>query len=350
MLTRYLTTATVLLATSTPLYAKANVTTTGLVLDARTNQPLSNVFIEQENSTNSAFTTKDGRFSLKLDDKAPQTLIFHLLGYDTLTAPIKTGSVIRLEPIRGVSFDQPSQTNRDTDRLTKQNNEPLFTSLMLNYRTRYQDLSDGQANINGWANNDWMMRGRIRLGQWLLEPEVSHNEIPVNVAGLSRAQNPAFNTSSWFFMGRAGYILPLGFDRFNLAINGYYRYMSYVPNNGDVLFTGSNLDFRQGRHAFGPQLLASWSPLPQWRLEGNLAYFPAVIATSDLKGQTFAKDNLLEARVFGEYEFIKGLAVGLSYSFENASGVGFDRSNLLGIYLNYRPTSPSSVDSGANNP
>jgi hypothetical protein len=213
----------------------------------------------------------------------------------------------------------------------------VFSYSMRNVNAQAPGANGSNATIAGWSNNDFRLGARVRWKPWIVEADGAHYEVPADVTGLRKEDNPAFKPSTWQAGARIGALWSFTPD-LEGAILGAYRWNNTVPNNNRVPYTGSDLDFEQTRHALGGMALAAWRPgRGKWHLEGSAGFYPLVYATADSPGSTIAASNLLEARAILGYELIPGLRLGVGGGLERWSGTGQDQSVRLTVGVHYTP-------------
>lgn len=324
---------------SAPPAATLPATATGLVVDAISGQPLTGVLVQQDGAVTSAFTQQDGTFRLLLERNGAPRLTFSAIGYEPAAAPVGTGEALRvsLSAISGYVPASPmlpaapvGQSALDT--------VPLDSGLVFAYRLRQQAVASGAARYEGNATNDYRLGLRFRLRPALFDVEGAHFETPIDVAGLDRVSNPAFRPSTWQAGARAGLLTPLFHPDLEVAGQLGYRWSNTVPNNADVPYTGSDIDWEQSRHAFGPVASLAWRPgRGRLHLEATYGYYPWVRTTAESPGKPFAEQVLTDLRGLVGYEVVPGMRVGLGYQADHWSGTGEDISRMLSIQLHYTP-------------
>lgn len=322
------------------LIAQAPLPTTaaGTVVDAATGAPLSGALVQQDGSVTSAFTKPDGTFRLLLDRTGRTTLKVSAVGYDAVSAPVGDGKAVRVS-LRAVSGFVPNLPAGPSAPIGQNPAEraPLHSHIVFGYRIRHQSQDSGAATLAGFVNNDYLLGARFRYRPWLLEAEGGHFETPINVAGLSPNENPAFKPSVWHAGVRGGFLHVFGPDLEGAAALGY-RYHNSVPNNADIRYTGSDLDFEQSRHALGPVGTIAWRPgRGLWHFEGSLGLYPIVLASAPTPGAPVGGSFFTDARLSAGYEVVPGLRLAASYRIEDWRGNGGDNSQLLGLQMHYTP-------------
>lgn len=315
-------------------------TVAGTVVDASTGAPLPGVLIQQEGAVSSALTQADGGFRLLLEKGAGACLVVGAVGYEPLHVEL-TGTAaplrVSLTPVSGfipaspmLPVDQQGQGQADT--------APLNTGMIFAYRFRNHLIQAGNARLDGWANNDWRIGLRMRLRPLLLEAEGSHHETPVDLAGLDRVANPAFRPSTWQAGARVGLLTPVFHPDLELAGSLGYRWSNTVPNNSDVPFTGSDLDWEQTRQALGPVATLAWRP---WRsrfhAELSYGYYPWTMASARTPGKPFAQALLTDLRGVVGVEVVPGMRLGVGYHEDHWTGNGQDFARIWSMQLHYTP-------------
>ncbi len=311
----------------------------GVVLDAVSGQPLAGVLVQQEGAVTSAFTQADGSFRLLLERGGAQRLTISAVGYEPMSVAVGDGKDLRVR-IGAISGFVPTSPMLPTAVIGQAaiDTVPLNSSLIFAYRLRQQAVSAGAGRYEGLVSNDYRLGMRFRLRPVLIDAEGAHYESPIDVAGLDRASNPAFRPSTWQAGARLGLLTPVFHPDLELAAQGGYRWSNTVPNNADVPYTGSDLDWEQTRHAFGPVATLAWRP---WRgrlhLEASYGYYPWVRGTSEAPGKPFADQLLTDLRGAVGVEIVPGMRLGLGYQAEHWSGNGDDISRMLSLQVHYTP-------------
>lgn len=311
----------------------------GIVTDAQTGRPLGGVFVQQEGGLSSTFTGAEGTFALTLDPTAQARITFTSNGYDAVTLEVGKGSGLRVT-MRPLTTLVPPSAAPLQALLPDVDNVPILpldSRVAFAYRARYESQTSNNATLAGGANNDYRLAARYRWTHWLFEADGAHHQVPVDVSGLSRDLNPAFDPSTWEAGARVGYILPL-IGGWESAWGVAYRFKNTVPNNHDVPYIGNGADFEQTRHGFGVSGTLGWtSPRSPWGFEGSVAAFPAVYAWAKDPGQPFGNQFGVEANAGVSYEIVHGLRLGLDYRYENWQGNGSDTSHILAAQVFYTP-------------
>lgn len=319
--------------------APAPTVATGVVLDAQTGRPIAGALVQQEGSVTSAFTNQKGQFRLLLDASGGTNLTVSNVGYDGATVPIGNGRALRvtLNPVGAFMPTMPLPALLPSAE-TAVSSAPLNSGIRFGYRVRQSGITQAGAGISGFANNDFGLGLRFRWHPWLLEAEGAHNQFPVDVSGLGTDQNPAFTPSTWQAGARVG-----PFYSFSNTLEGAlqlgYQYKNVVPNNSDVRYTGSSIDYEQTRHALGLVGTLAWKPHQgPWHLEASLGLYPLVYAWAKDNQPAIGGNFLTDARAEVAYELVPGLRLGLGYQLENWRGtLGSDDSNILALNLFYTP-------------
>lgn len=320
-----------------PATAPLPVVATGTVVDAATGAPLAGALVQQEGSVTSAFTRADGSFRLLLDRAGRATLTVSAVGYEAVTLPVGNGQNLsaKLTIVSGfVPAEEglPGETVRPSVETA-----PLDSGITVAYRLRRQAVETGGASYSGFANNDFRAGARLRLMPWLFEAEGAHFQTPVDLAGLSREENPAFSPSTWQAGVRAGRVFPLSSD-LETAASVAYRWSNTTPNNNNIRFTGSDIDVEQTRHAAGLSGALAWRPnRGPWQAEASLGLYPLVFGSAKAPGAAFASSFLTDARASVGYEIIRGMRVGVGYQLEDWRGNGADNSHMLLLNVHYQP-------------
>ncbi|MNT10401.1 hypothetical protein D3C72_1452310 [compost metagenome] len=159
----------------------------------------------------------------------------------------------------------------------------------------------------------------------------------MELSGLAREQNPAFSPSTWTFGARVGRIFAINPDLEAAGALGY-RWQNTVPNNADIRYTGSAIDFEQSRHAAGAVGTLAWRPnRGPWHVEGSLGLYPLVFGSAKAPGAPFAANFLTDARATVGYEIVRGMRLGVGYQLEDWRGDGSDSSHLFSLNVHYTP-------------
>jgi hypothetical protein len=320
------------------IVAAALASADGTVLDARSGRPVAAVFVQQEGGLASAFTGPEGGFKLTLDNPKDAKLTFTATGYERQTLPAGHAMRVKLMPLDALTPETAPTLKPEYDPNAPIQAPPaLASAVQLSYRVRFETASFNNASIAGGGNNDYRLGLRYRWSPWLLEADGAHVQIPVDVAGLPREQNPAMNPSTYEAGARAAYVWPMG--AWESALGLGYRYRNTVPNNKDVPYTGTDLDFEQTRHALGLVGLVGWRPAAgPWSAEAGLQAYPLVYAWAKDPGQPYAGSFGAEGYAGVAYEIVNGLRLGLTYRLEYWRGSGQDTAHLLGLQLQYTPS------------
>lgn len=315
----------------------------GWVRDAVTGSPISGALVQQSGGVASGFSAQDGRFRVFLERQGPRKLTVSAVGYDdaTLDAPSGSNLVVLLKPAAGFIPAAPPSTVGPVG-ASPAELAPLHSSLSFGYRLRLNEiqapgLGGGTASIGGLSNNDFRLAMRLRLRPFLIEGEGNHTEMPVELPGLRREENPAFTPSTWAAGLRGGMLFPFHSD-LEGSLLAAYRWTNVVPNNNDVRYTGSPIDFEQSRHAFGGQANLAWRPgRGRFHAETGLGLYPVLINNTDTNGSPFADKFLTEFRAIAGYEVVSGFRLGLSYHYDRFQGSGFDAAHMFGLVATYTP-------------
>ncbi|MDB5100466.1 MAG: hypothetical protein JWM80_4887 [Cyanobacteria bacterium RYN_339] len=319
------------------------VVVTGVVRDAQSKEPIGGALIQQEGSVTSVFTQPDGHFRLLMDRTGGGAITVSAVGYENVSTAVGAGKDLdlKLKSVSGFLPNAPLAPLTPVG-MSAAETAPLNSGLVFAYSLRNVNAaapgSNGSAStITGWSNNDFRLGARVRWKPWLVEVEGSHYEVPADVAGLRKEDNPAFKPSTWQAGARLGAIWSVTSD-LEGALLGAYRWSNTVPNNSRIPYTGSDLDFEQTRHALGGVALAAWRPgRGRWHLEGSAGYYPLVYAIADSPGTPIAGSSLLEARAILGYEIMPGLRLGLGGGLERWSGTGQDQSVRVTLGVHYTP-------------
>lgn len=313
----------------------------GIVRDAQTNEPISGVLVQQEGAVTSVFTQPDGTFRVLLERGAGNRLTISGVGYDAVNAPIGDGQNVnvKLTLLAGFVPSAPLLPNVPIGQSTA-DTAPLNTGLIFAYRLREQTTASGAASYSGLISNDFRLGARFRLRPYLIDAEGSHNQTGIDVTGLDRSANPAFRPSTYQAGLRVGALMPLFSPDLEIAGQLGYRWTNTVPNNADVPYTGSPLDWEQTRHALGPVATIAWRPgRGKFHAEGSVGYYGVVASASRSLGTPFANQSLLDTRAILGYELVPGMRLGLGYQYDNwmGNGNGSDTAHIGSLQLHYTP-------------
>jgi hypothetical protein len=133
------------------------------------------------------------------------------------------------------------------------------------------------------------------------------------------------------------YILPLKSD-LETAVGLGYRWSNTVPNNSDIRYTGSGIDFEQTRHALGAVGTVAYRPgRGPWHFEGSLGLYPLVFGTSKAPGTPFASSFLSDLRGVVGYEITPGLRLGVGGQWDQWAGNGSIGAQMLSLQIHYTP-------------
>lgn len=320
--------------------AQATATVQGVVRDAGSGQVVAGALIQQEGAVASVFTQADGSFRLLLDHQAGAQLSITAVGYEPMTVALpaaKEPLEVKMVALSGFVPVTPTLPDAGFGRSAAET-APLNTGLIFAYRLRHQTSEAGNARIQGFANNDYRIGLRFRLRPLIFEAEGSHHETPVDMVGFDRTSNPAFRPSTWQAGARFGLLTSLLHPDLEVAGMAGYRWTNTVPNNNDVPYTGSDIDWEQTRQAFGPVGVVAWRPgRGLWHFEGSGGWYPWVLATAKAPGRPYGGQTMWDARAVVGYEVVKGMRLGLGYQTEQWSGPGVDLAHLYSLQIHYTP-------------
>jgi hypothetical protein len=132
-------------------------------------------------------------------------------------------------------------------------------------------------------------------------------------------------------------MLPLSSD-LESAVGLGYRWSNTVPNNNNIRYTGSGIDFEQTRQALGAVGTVAYRPgRGPWHFEGSLGLYPLVFGSAKDPGTPFASSFLTDARAIVGYEVVRGLRLGVGYQFDDWRGNGADSAHLFSLNAQYTP-------------
>lgn len=317
------------------------VTAEGRVVDAISGEPISGVLVQQDGAVTSAFTQADGSFRLQLERSGSRSLQISGIGFETKLVAVDTGKNL-LVRVQGLTGFVPASPMLPTAPLGQSAVEtaPLNTGMIFAYRLRQATVQSGLANYSGLVSNDYRLGLRFRLRPLLLEAEGAHYEVPVDVNGLDKTSTAVFRPSTWQAGARVGLLAPVFHPDLELALSGGYRWTNTVPNNADVPYTGSDIDWEQTRHAVGPVATLAWRPARgRFHLEGSYGYYPWTFGSAEAPGKPFANALLSDARALVGFEVVPGMRLGLGYQDERWSGLASDQdaARMLSLQVHYTP-------------
>jgi hypothetical protein len=312
-----------------------------MVRDAASGRPLAGALVQQEGAVSSVFSQDDGSFRLLLERQASAQITVTAVGYEPVTVGLpadgKSPLDINLVALSGFMPTNPA-LQVPASGPSAADTAPLNTGLIFAYRLRQQVSQSGTARTEGFANNDYRIGLRFRLRPLIFEAEGSHHETPVDMAGFDRTANPAFRPSTWQAGARAGVLTALFHPDLEFAGMAGYRWTNTVPNNNDVPYTGSDIDWEQTRQAFGPVGTLAWRPgRGPWHMEGSFGWYPWVLAAAKAPGRPFGDQSLWDARAVLGYEVVEGMRLGLGYQAEQWNGNGTDMAQVYSLQLHYTP-------------
>lgn len=291
---------------------------TGTIVDATNGTPLSNVYIKQQDSLNTAFSQSDGRFELRLMRGFPQTLIFSLEGYEPIELNFQHSLKnihIQLHPltIYRPTFAPAHSTPAKTSKRIFGDQFTLF------YQLNYSLLMDQKVNIQGFALNEMgldtdlllfyplTMRGRFYRGR-----------LPVEVANFPF--QPAFFVNTLQAKIGTGWIQDLT-PHLQLYLGGDLLFHNQSPDNrsnqdqAPVPFTGSVLDFEQNRLSLGARATLAWKPTDEFSVFPDLSLYP--VGANFVRQRTSSTIDYLVAGEVGlksQYEIIPGIYAIANYN------------------------------------
>lgn len=314
----------------------------GRVIDRQSGEPVAGVLVQQDGAVTSAFTQADGGFRLLLERGGVPTLRVSAVGYEPQEQALAAGQgplLFRLSPLAGFVPASPMLPSAPMGQSAVET-APLNTGLIFAYRMREQVVSAGAAGYRGLVSNDYRIGMRFRLRPLLLEGEGAHHEVPMEVSGLDKGTARVFQPSTWQAGARVGLLTPVFHPDLELALLGGYRWTNTVPNNGDVPYTGSDLDWEQTRHAMGGVALAAWRPLRgRFHVEASYGMYPWVYGSADAPGKPFANSQLTDLRGLVGFEVVPGMRLGVGYQEDRWLGAGtdVDAARILSLQVHYTP-------------
>lgn len=170
-------------------FAQQETTFSGIVIDAKTQNPLENVVVSIQNSTITQLTTKSGKFELHSEIKGEQLLLLHSQGYKDLLLKVQSNfgeqvnlGIIQLEdrfsdeaPATLISLlesdlSDDSSSSEMTSGLLQSSKDAFMQASAFNwgqarFRTRGLDSENGTMMLNGMVMNK-IYDGRPQWSNW----------------------------------------------------------------------------------------------------------------------------------------------------------------------------------------
>lgn len=309
----------------------------GRVSDGKTHRPIAGVLVTQPGEVASAFTDKNGRYTIYLDPEGESVLVFSAAGYETRRLALQASTTLNTTLAPVSAFVPAAPFIKPVAAFSPSDLAPLNSGVSFSYRFFHQSLGEATTQISGNVTNDFRLGARFRYRPWLFDAEAGHYQSHIDLPQLSPTENPAFRPSTWMAGVRFGYFWTLD-PNLEAALMAGYRYRNVVPNNNNIPYTGTDLDFTQSAHAFGPVGDVAWKP---WGgnifLDGQLGLYPLVIASASAPGQPFAGSALLDAQLQAGYQVMPGLRAYAGYEYEGWFGNGNDQSHIFAVGVKYTP-------------
>lgn len=332
---RHVSTALVLAAVASPLLiqapAEAQTRVTGRVVNEN-NQPLSKVFVQQQGSLATAFTDDQGRFTLTLDPNGQRFVEVSAVGYQPKIAPVDSlaRGPIQLEPIPSY---QPTYTRVVPQRVAPQ--IPLLdTQVGVEYQLLNPRLSQGGQAVEGWVDNALYGHGQLRRGGLLLGLEGSRYKAPLelpNTPTTSSVATPEVTDVKF----RGGWAFGNRFIEVGPSLSVFQT--NVTPNNNDVPYTGTLMDYPHTRRGVGialPGVIA----LGRFELMGEGAYYPWTATTLEGAPAPIASGTRYDLKVGLGVRVTPSLRAELTYANQWWREGDFrETSEIYGLGITYRP-------------
>lgn len=310
--------------------AMAQARLSGRVL-GEAGQPLSQVFVQQQGSLATAFTDDQGRFTLTLDPNGRKTLELSAVGYQSKVISVEAAGAkaITLEPIPTY---QPSYAPAVPERIAPE--IPLMdTQVGLAYRLRNLTVAHRGQRVEGSVDNELFAQGQLRRGHALLGLEAYRFKVPTTVPN-TQPSSPVAHPEVTDMKLRGG--LVFGNRAWEVAPSLALFQENVTPNNSEVPYTGTLLDFTQTRRGVGVSVPAILG-LGRLELLGEAAYFPWTWVTLDGAPYSVGSSSRVDVRLGVGYRIMPSLRADLNVTRHMWRG-GFEQtSDVVGLGLTYRP-------------
>lgn len=332
----------------TPAFAMNYSEVSGTIIDPHTKKPISNVYIKQFQSLNSAFSDKNGNYRLNLMRGYPAVLILQKEGFETTQIDVSFGRqnyVIKLSPIKTYNPVVPPAHTPLTP--------PESTDVFGNQFTAFYQVHNGNHNflnnsVNGFTINELGLNGHIQISNWLFKGDFFRNRFPIDVANFPF--QPAFFVNSMQAKISAGQNWRIS-PTFNLFLGGDILYHNSSPdnrNNQDSLpvpYTGTLLDFEQHRAAVGASILAGWKLSESITILPEATLYPVGVLglnNSSLNAFNFMYGGEIGARL--KWEFAPGMSLVGQYRKQIFAGLSFfDNADYINMGLSFDPWQMASI-------
>ncbi|MBO9539636.1 hypothetical protein J7643_03485 [bacterium] len=324
-----ITTLALVASAATPaIAAPAEAPVTGKVMGPD-GKPLASVFVQQQGAISSAITDEKGSYSLKLDPKGRQVLVFTGVGFIGQEVPADRAQSVTLRPMPAY---RPTFSSAPRQEVAVGN--ALFdTQIGLGYGLRGQQVNTGGRTVDGLAVNGLIADARYRVSDAVFGLSGYRVKAPINLAPLTTqpAVAPSVDYSEWSLS--AGYTVRMaGLDFLPQLV--YTN--SFITPSYTTPWTGTPMDFAQSRHALAVGLEAGKR---FGNLEvigrGKLPLLRSVTSSApyNLGDVTWGDVGLLLG-----YNVVPGLRLDLTATQQWGGATNtYESSQLYGIGLSYHP-------------
>ncbi|HEY9899440.1 MAG TPA: carboxypeptidase regulatory-like domain-containing protein [Pantanalinema sp.] len=292
-------------------------------------KPLSSVFVQQQGAISSAITDEKGAFSLKLDPKGRQVLVFTAVGFVGQEVAADRAQSVTLRPVpayRPTFAKAPAQE-------VAVGNAIFDTQVGLGYALRNQLVNTGGRTVEGLAVNGLVADARYRVSDAVFGVSGYRVKAPIQVSPLTTQPNPAPSVDHSEWSLSAGHIVrAAGIDFLPQLVYSN----SFIAPGYATPWTGTPMDFSQSRHALALGLEAG-------KRFGDLE----VIGRGKLpllKSVTSSAPYALGDVTWGDvgillgYNVMPGLRLDLTATQQWAGATNtYESTQLFGIGLSYHP-------------
>lgn len=205
-------------------------------------KPLSSVFVQQQGAINSAISDEKGNFTLKLDPKGRQVLVFTAVGFVGQEVAATSAQSVTLRPVPAY---RPTFTTAPAQAVAV-GNAVFDTQVGLSYGLRNQLVNTGNRSVDGLAVNGLVTDARYRAGDTVFGLSGYRIKAPILISPLSTqpSTTPSVDHSEWNLS--AGYTARMaGVDFLPQLV--YTN--SFITPSYSSPWTGTPMDFSQSRHA-----------------------------------------------------------------------------------------------------
>lgn len=292
-------------------------------------KPLSSVFVQQQGAINSAISDDKGNFTLKLDPKGRQVLVFTAVGFvgQEVSAASAQSVTLRAVPAYRPTFSgAPAQD-------VAVGNAVFDTQVGLGYGLRGQQVTTGARTVDGVAINGIVADARYRTGDVVLGLSGYRIKAPILLSPLTTQPTsvPSVDHSEWNLS--AGYTLrAAGVDFLPQLV--YTN--SFITPSYTTPWTGTPMDFSQSRHAIALGLEAG-KRFGDLELIGR-GKLPVLRSTTSSAPYNLGDVRWGDVGLLVGYNVMPGLRLDLTATQQWAGPANtYESTQIYGVGLSYHP-------------